>query len=97
MSSSELESIHAAVAAGHPWAQGALDRLQAQETEDALIEEERENVLAATRIDFEEMAGMLDEAEAAVQQFSGISPEMEETESDVEETYEHESTTYEHE
>ena len=41
MSSPELDLIHAAVAAGHPWARMALGSVQAQEAADALLEQER--------------------------------------------------------
>ena len=48
MSSQELDLIHAAVAAGHPWAWMALETLQAQEAADALVDDERKSALEAT-------------------------------------------------
>ena len=65
MSSSELELIHAAVAAGHPWARTTLDSLHAQEAADALLVEERELEQAASRNKFNMIGDLLDEAEAA--------------------------------
>ena len=66
MSSPELALIHAAVAAGHPWARMTLDSLRAQEAADALLEEERELEQEASRNQFDEIGVLLDEAEASV-------------------------------